>query len=425
MERAIEAERLGKRFARRQGDRPSTLKEAVLRGLRPVPPGEPFWALREVSFELAPGQMLGVIGANGAGKSTLLRLAGGVGRPDEGAIRTSGRIGALLDVGADFHADLSGRENVYVSGVIAGLSRREIDQRLDSIVAFAELEQFIDNPLRTYSSGMQMRLGFSVAVHTEPDVLLIDEVLAVGDVAFQRKCTERIARFKEQGCAILLVSHDANLVRELCDEALWLRGGRVAAHGGADAVVEQYLAEMQAETRRRTPRTASLERTAQGAVLELSRNRFGSQEAQIRGLRLLDPAGQPLATLSTGAPLTVEIDYLAPAPIQAPIFGVTISREDGLPCLDVSTIASQVDLPAIHGSGVVRLRLERLDLNGGHYYVDAGIYERSWAYAYDYHWHAYPLNVEPTANHQCVLRAPHRWELGPAGAARLVESTPL
>ncbi len=178
---------LGKQFRRYHRDRPVTLKEAVVRGLRQMKPVEQFWALREVSCSVAAGRTIGVIGNNGAGKSTLLRLIGGVGRPDEGSVQVHGRIGALLDLGVGFHPDLTGRENVFVSGVIAGLTRHEVAQRFDSIVAFAELQQSIDSPLRTYSSGMQMRLAFAVAIHTEPEILLIDEVLAVGDLAFQRK----------------------------------------------------------------------------------------------------------------------------------------------------------------------------------------------------------------------------------------------
>jgi len=222
---------LGKQFRRYHRDRPVTLKEAVVRGLRQMKPVEQFWALREVSCSVAAGRTLGMIGNNGAGKSTLLRLIGGVGRPDEGSVQVHGRIGALLDLGLGFHPDLTGRENVFVSGVIAGLTRHEVAQRFDSIVAFAELQQSIDSPLRTYSSGMQMRLAFAVAIHTEPEILLIDEVLAVGDLAFQRKCLQRIARFKAEGCTILLVSHDATLIQQLCDEVLWLRGGRLVAHG--------------------------------------------------------------------------------------------------------------------------------------------------------------------------------------------------
>jgi lipopolysaccharide transport system ATP-binding protein len=183
------------------------------------------------------------VGVNGAGKSTLLRLLGGVGRPDEGSVKVQGRINGLLDLGAGFHPDLSGRENVYINGVINGLTRREVARQLDSIVAFSELEAFIDSPLRTYSTGMQMRLAFAVATHTHPDILLIDEVLAVGDLVFQHKCIERIARFKTDGCTIVLISHDVGLVHQLCDEAVWLHAGRLLAHGAADLVVDQYVSE--------------------------------------------------------------------------------------------------------------------------------------------------------------------------------------
>jgi len=187
--------------------------------------------------------MVGVIGGNGAGKSTLLRLLGRVGRPDEGSATVYGRVDALLDLGAGFHPDLTGRENVFISGVINGLLRREVAKQFDSIVAFSELEEFIDSPLRTYSTGMQMRLAFAVATHTHPSVLLIDEVLAVGDLAFQRKCLDRIAQFKAEGCTIILVTHDTGLVAKMCDEAVWLHAGRVMAHGPADEVARQYIVD--------------------------------------------------------------------------------------------------------------------------------------------------------------------------------------
>jgi lipopolysaccharide transport system ATP-binding protein len=249
---AVVVENLGKRFRRYHADRPWTLHEALLRGFRKLGPAECFWGLREVSFRAVPGRMIGVVGRNGAGKSTLLRLIGGVGWPDEGSVRTRGRVGALLNLGAGFHADLTGRDNAFVAGVISGLTRREVTERFDSIVAFAELERFIDNPLRTYSTGMQMRLAFAIAVHVEPEILLIDEVLSVGDLAFQRKCLERIARFKAEGCTIILVSHEASLVRELCDEAIWLSAGRLRAQGSAKMVVNQSLRVARARDNRST-----------------------------------------------------------------------------------------------------------------------------------------------------------------------------
>ena len=235
---------LGKQFRRYQANRPRTLQEMILRGLRGMRPVERFWALQDVSFSVPQGQMLGVIGHNGAGKSTLLQLVGGIGKPDQGRVEVEGRIGALLSLGAGFHPELTGRENVSINGVISGLTRREVKERFDSIVAFAELEDFIDSPLRTYSSGMKMRLAFAVAIHIEPEILLIDEVLAVGDMAFQKKCLARINQFKERGCTILLVSHGVEFIEQNCDEALWLHSGQMRAYGPADVVVDQYVKAM-------------------------------------------------------------------------------------------------------------------------------------------------------------------------------------
>ena len=273
MDNAIVVENVGKVFYRYHSDRPWTLYEALLGGLRRLGPAERFWGLRNVSFTVAPGRMVGVIGRNGAGKSTLLRLLGGISRPDEGSVKVNGRIGALLSLGAGFHHDLTGRENIFINGLISGLTRREVAQQFDSIVAFSELQESIDNPLRTYSSGMQMRLAFAVAAHIEPDILLIDEVLAVGDFAFQRKCMERINQFKAAGCTIILVSHDTTLVREICDEALWIRDGHLKAHGAPDMVVDRYLTE--AELQEHTPVPPETVHAMSETEVCVNKNSFG------------------------------------------------------------------------------------------------------------------------------------------------------
>ncbi|WP_034384032.1 ABC transporter ATP-binding protein [Deinococcus sp. YIM 77859] len=400
MEGRIEVQRVSKRFRRYRRDRPHTLKEWVLSGLRPLGPDEVFWGLHDVSFEVEPGQMVGLIGHNGAGKSTLLRLIGGVGRPDRGHIRTGGRIGALLDLGAGFHPDLTGRENVYIVGVIAGLTRREVTRRFDAIVAFAELEAFIDQPLRTYSSGMEMRLAFAVAAHTDPRILLIDEVLAVGDLAFQRKCTERIRQFREDGCTIVMVTHDMTQVRDLCDRVLWLRGGRLMAQGTPDVVVAQYVSEMSAETRRRTP--GAREETGEA-------RRLGSREVEITAVRLTDASGLAVNEISSGDPLRVELDYVAHIPLAGAIFGVSLSREDGLICYDVDTASSGIAVPLAGGAGQITLELGRVDLIGGRYHVNVGVYECEWRYAYDYHWQTYPLSVRPQPGDKGIVRAPLAW----------------
>ena len=244
---AVEVQQLGKRFSRRRADRARSIKEAFFRGFRGVSPGETFWALRNVTLEVNQGRILGIIGHNGAGKSTLLRMIGGIGRPDEGCINVRGRVVGLMELGAGFHPDLSGRENVYVNGIVAGLMRSEVHKRFDAIVDFAELANAIDSPLRTYSQGMRQRLGFAVVTHTDPDVLLIDELLAVGDQRFNRKCMDRIAQFRDRGCAVIIVSHQLASVRKLCDEAIQLRQGEIVARGPAADVVLGYEKEERVE----------------------------------------------------------------------------------------------------------------------------------------------------------------------------------
>lgn len=243
MNEMVVVRNVGKTFRRYHGDRPGTIQEAVAKGLRRMK-SERFWGLRDVSFNVAPGKTVGIIGANGSGKSTLLRLIGGVGRPDTGTIDVRGRLGALLDLGAGFHPDLTGRENAMLAGILNGLTRKQVLGRLESIVSFAEVEDALDNPIRTYSSGMSVRLAFSVAVHTDPEILLIDEVLSVGDIGFQRKCLDRIAQFKAEGCSMLFVSHVGSAVQDLCDEAVWLNHGQLVAQGPAADVVHQYTTHM-------------------------------------------------------------------------------------------------------------------------------------------------------------------------------------
>jgi lipopolysaccharide transport system ATP-binding protein len=236
----IVVEGLSKRFRHWQPNQPMTLQELVLRGFR-WRRRDYFWALANISFQVSPGRMVGIMGLNGAGKSTLLRLVAGVGRPTEGRIEIRGRVGAILELGVGFHPELTGRENIFVSGVCSGLTRGEVAKRFDSIVEFSELREFLDYPLRTYSTGMHLRLAFAVASHVEPEVLLIDEVLAVGDLAFQRKCMNRMATFKQNGCTGLIVSHAPDAVLALCDDAIWLDHGRIVAYGPARDVVEQYV----------------------------------------------------------------------------------------------------------------------------------------------------------------------------------------
>ena len=408
---AIIVENVSKRFRAYDSNRPTSFKEAVLQGMRRIGTKKAFWALDGVSFVVEKGIALGIVGRNGAGKSTLLRLIGGVGKTDSGHINVNGRLGALLDLTAGFHPDLTGRENVFITGIICGLTRKQVAERFDEIIAFAELERFIDSPVRTYSTGMQMRLGFSIIIHTDPEVLLVDEVLAVGDLAFQKKCMDRIRALKEKGCTLILVSHDTEQTRQICDRLLWLRGGRIVALGPPEEILNGYVNELADETRRRTPGSAKGTSTQFGTMLQPQTNRFGSQEVQIEAVEIFGSAGRSTDEIASGESVSVRIRYLAHKPVPGPIFSVTLSRQDGLICFDTNTAAQGIQLPPIAGRGEIVLHLQRVDLAGGKYFVDVGIFEHQWAFGYDYHWHVYPMSIQSPRVDVGFLHPPHVWEL--------------
>jgi lipopolysaccharide transport system ATP-binding protein len=409
---SVTVTQVGKRFPRSRADRATTFKEAALRGIRGADV-EHFWGLRDVSFTIAPGRMVGILGKNGAGKSTLLRLIGGVGRPDEGNVRAIGQIGALLDLSTDMADDLTGSENVLIAGVIAGKSRAEIRRRFDEIVAFSELEDFIDRPFRTYSSGMKMRLAFAVAVHADPDILLIDEVLAVGDFAFQRKCLDRIAEIKRAGCTILLVSHQSPPVKALCDEVLFLRSGRVVDYGPTMEVLAEYEASTAPEAYNSTAAIGIAPvPLPDGRCLRYGVNRFGTLDAEITSVRLLDPSGDPVAWIDSGDALTVELDYRTASVVRGIKAQVKVCLTDGTPVVDMTTEGVAVEIPSGPTSRTIRLRIERLDLAAGDYFVDVGLHEHQWQYSYDNHLQAHPLRVTGTASGRGLITPPLRWEAG-------------
>ncbi len=400
MNYAVQVENLSKRFNRYHAEKPVTIMEAALGGLNRLRPLEQFWALRAITFMVSPGEMVGIVGHNGAGKSTLLQLIGGVGSPTEGHIQVNGRIGALLDLGASFHPDLTGRENVFVNAVIGGLTYQQVKQRFDQIVDFAEIETFIDNPLRTYSTGMIMRLAFAIAIHIDCDVLLIDEFLSVGDLSFQAKCLNKIKRMKQQGCAIILISHAPETVQDLCDKAIWLRQGCMVAQGDPKLITGRYRVEMHSGE----SQVAQLSDTDSEADY-INDHRFGSLEAEITDVTI-----SPQDQIRTGDPVTISIDYSAPTPLFSPIFSVTIIREtDKLICLDTNTDEQAINLGQILGQGRIVLSLERLDLSGGLYFVDVGIFKNNWDYAYDYHSELYPLKVDSDSTGEGLLVPPYQW----------------
>ncbi|NJN31893.1 MAG: ABC transporter ATP-binding protein [Synechococcales cyanobacterium RM1_1_8] len=392
MGHGIVVQNLGKKFSTYASDRPRTIMQAALRGFRGLSAAHDFWALRNVSFEVQPGEILGVLGHNGAGKSTLLRLIGGIGRPDEGDIQLRGRIGALLDLGAGFHEDLTGRENLLVSALIGGLTREEALARQGEIIEFAELESFIDNPIRTYSTGMGMRLAFSIAIHTDPQLLLVDEHLSVGDIGFQAKCIARVKALRDQGCAIMLISQTPKQVREVCDRALLLKQGRVAAYSDPETVIGEYEAAMHPDQKPRLPQSARRGEPVLGAQIALT------------GIEL-----QPQAPFYNGDPLTVELSYRCWKPVSSPIFSIRISHESGAVCLTTNSLTAGLQPSILPGVGRIQLQLERLDLNGGKYFISAGIHSAQWQSLLDYQDLPQPLVVEPTPVIEGLLHPPARW----------------
>lgn len=412
MNTPVEVNQVGKRFKRYQPGRPRKLENFLFQGPSWIRPVTDFWALREVSFSLGGGQMVGLIGRNSSGKSTLLRIIADIIRPDEGWVRTKGRIGALLNLGANFHPDLTGRENVYISSIIGGLDKQETSKRFDSIVAFAEVEDFIDNPLKTYSTGMQMRLAFSIAVHSDFDILLVDEVLSVGDAAFQLRCLNCIEQIKSAGVSILFVSHDTGQIKNFCDEAIWLRHGVIAAIGDPDGVVRQYFDDMSHETKRRSRDKKTLSISNERPDLKLDVNRFGSLELEIAGVQLFDNSGQAVTGIECGESLHIAIEYMPHMDIVEPIFGVDIIRDDKRVCCNMNTAADGQMIPKISGPGKIFLHFDRLDLHGGRYFINVGIYEKNWTYTYDYHKNVYPLTISQTpGDKRGVLYPPHDWEV--------------
>jgi lipopolysaccharide transport system ATP-binding protein len=415
MDEVIVVNNLGKRFRHYHPDRPRSLHDFFVRGPRWVKPVEYFWALRNVNFRVLAGSTLGVIGRNGAGKSTLLQIIGGVSLPDEGQVQVHQRIRALLELGAGLPPDLTGRESVFLSGVINGLTRHEVSHRFERIVSFSELEQFIDSPIRTYSTGMKMRLAFSVAVHTDPELLLIDEVLSVGDFGFQQKCFEKIAQLKKEGCTMVLISHETTKILELCDEAIWLHKGEIEARGTPEVVVDQYIGAEWEETRRRTPKTGPSISTSTGVALCVHENRFGSLELEIDGVCIYNSEGHQINEMTSGDPVTLEIKFQPSPLIDSANVALTIRREDGLYCFETHVFIDEVAMPKLGDVALITLKFERLDLVEGTYSFDVSLYQKNWDYAFDSHVHVYFLLVHNNTRSKGPYCPPHNWHVGELG----------
>jgi ABC-type polysaccharide/polyol phosphate transport system ATPase subunit len=421
---AIEVRGVTKTY-RRYGRRKQfgTLKSALLsgRGLRDLRPDETLDALKGVSFDVAAGRTFGIVGRNGSGKSTMLKLIAGIGKPTTGTVDVHGRVSALIELGAGFHPEISGRENVYINGMMLGLSKREVADRFDDIVAFAELQDFIEAPVKTYSSGMYMRLGFAVAIHVDPDVLLVDEVLAVGDEAFTHKCLDKFAEFRRRGRTVVLVTHSLDLVSRFCDEALWLDAGAVRVHGDPRRVIDAYLLDVarseDAALRRAVPDTspttpepptASQRPDEPPDMFRAIEGRWGSREVEITDVELFTGNGHSAHVFQSGDPLEVRMRVRANQPVADVVFGVGIFNAEGVCCYGTNTRIDGATGSTLNGSGEVRFAIDHLDLVDGTYKLDVAAHRENGA-PYDYHRLLYTIRVSSRLKEAGIFRPPHRW----------------
>jgi ABC-type polysaccharide/polyol phosphate transport system ATPase subunit len=421
---AIELAGVSKIYRRYDRRHFSTLKSALLqRSLaRDLRPDETFTALADVSFSVPEGSTVGVIGRNGSGKSTALKLVAGITKPTSGTVSVRGRVSALIELGAGFHPEISGRENVYINGIMLGLTKREVEQRFDAIVDFAELRDFIEEPVKTYSSGMYMRLGFSVAIHVDPDVLLVDEVLAVGDEAFTHKCLDKFAEFKRRGRTTLLVTHTLGLVERFCDEAIWLDVGRKRAEGLPKRVIDAYVADVQKQEERflaATDSTAQQEPPApqpppvpavsvSAEISKAAEGRWGSGPVQIVDVAILNRDGQPVHVFQSGDPLTIRIAVRTPKPIDDFAFGVAISGADGQLVYGTNTEIERHEPVSLSGDAEVRVEIDAIDLVEGTYKLDVAVHTRDGA-PYDYHRLLHTFRVKSGIKDVGLYRPTHRW----------------
>ncbi len=378
-------------------ERNNYLKAAIMRGGRSKV--DMFWALEDVSFEVFEGSTTGLIGENGSGKSTMLKCLARILRPDTGSVSVTGKMSALLELGAGFHPELSGRENVFLNGAILGLKQKELMAKFDDIVDFAGIGQYIDEPVKNYSSGMYVRLGFSVAINVDPDILLVDEVLAVGDEAFQRKCLERFADLKRNGKTVIIVSHSMGSVVTMCDHAIWFKKGHKMADGDPRQVIEAYTGSITLAEHRPTE----------------TGDRWGSGEARIERVALLDRSGLQTTRVGSGEPLTVRLWYTTSEPVERPVFSVSLQTLPGV-VVSCPTTREGGEVPEkLDGSGWVDLVVDRFPILPGTYDLTVSLTDFTLAHPYDVRRNVLRMDVdrkglvEPTG----IVSLGGRWAFGP------------
>lgn len=392
---AVEALGVSKKF-KLVHERNNSIKAALMRGRRTV--SEDFWALRDVSFAVRQGETFGLIGENGSGKSTMLKCLTRILRPNEGSTRVEGKVSALLELGAGFHPELSGRENVFLNGAILGLSQRELRRRFDQIVDFAGIGPFIDEPVKNYSSGMYVRLGFSVAINVDPDVLFVDEVLAVGDEAFMRKCNEKFAELKRAGKTIVLVSHGLAGVQNLCDQVAWFSHGHLMQVGTPREVIEAYTGTVQSDRE----------------IDEEGHTRWGSGEGRITGVSFRTPAGEPAQRLHSGETVTLRLNYSMDSAIEKPVFAISIATLEGFQVTGPNTRDAGCVPDKLQGNGYVDVTFDPLQLLPGSYDLTVSLFDFTCMHPYDVRQNVLRFDVErgPIKEGTGVVSLGGRWKIG-------------
>lgn len=404
---AIQFTGVTKSFAMAAGNPQSVLEMLISLVTRRDQRSEPklLEAIKTFNLDIKRGETIGFVGTNGSGKSTLLKLATKIIYPSTGTITVNGRVSALLELGAGFHVDLTGRENIYMNGSLLGLTQEEIAEKFEEIVDFSELHDYIDVPVKHYSSGMYMRLAFSIAIHVDPDILFIDEILAVGDQAFQNKCFDRIHDLQRTDMTILIVSHDLRSMQNLCDRLVWINQGVKMAEGDPREVLAEYMAF----TRKLEQSRIAKEFANEGAM-----RRWGSGEIVIKGVRFLDEEEQDTQAFSSDSPMTIEVAYEAKRPIEEPQFSLAIYRSDGVQVNSPSTQLAKVKTGVLNGRGTIRYGIERISLLPAVYHLSVSIQNGNGLQTYDYHDKAYTFRVVYTMAPETrgIISMPAKWEVG-------------
>jgi lipopolysaccharide transport system ATP-binding protein len=408
---AVSAQNVSKRFLLNRND-PWTLRETVRKWFGPRKDGTKFsWALRDVSFTVEQGQVFGIIGHNGAGKSTLLRLLCGLGRPTVGHILSTGQVSGILELGGGFHPDLTGRQNIATIAALNGLSKSEIKAREQSTIAFAEMENFIDQPVRTYSNGMYLRLAFAAATEFDPEVLVLDEVLSVGDEEFQKKCLERIAKFCKSGKTLIVTSHDSQQIESLCDQVLVLDNGRVLLQSDPKNALACYHDVMRQRTDKRIQQVTGGKGLAPLTTARGSRH--GTQEATITAVSIYDALGEPTGTILSGEGLILEIQICIPPALGDVACSIGIFNEEKVKCFErpMNSLREAFGAPSEHQA--IRCEIRNLPLKPGYYFVNVGLFPKDWSYMYDYHWQMHSFYVKEAGSSAIettgVLALDTRW----------------